>query len=192
MRRLSRLLFTCGALCLLLALALIGRESVREIRAAQGVLDGLAACAQPQETDAWEMTAVQTPQPEKKEEQSTAGDYLGVLSLPSLSRTLPVQKSWSEQRLSLSPCLYAGTPDGTMVLAGHNYRAHFASLVSLAADDTVTFTCTDGRILRYRVAGTEVIGGSDVSGMLNGSWDLTLFTCTNGGADRIAVRCVKK
>jgi len=41
----------------------------------------------------------------------------------------------------------------------------------------------------YTVSGVETLGGKDVAGMNAGDWDLTLFTCTYGGAGRVVVRC---
>ena len=35
----------------------------------------------------------------------------------------------------------------------------------------------------------ETVGGYDIEKMEAGDWDLTLFTCTNKGKARAAVRC---
>ena len=35
--------------------------------------------------------------------------YIGVLELPTLSLTLPVQSQWSYPALKVSPCRYAGS-----------------------------------------------------------------------------------
>ena len=47
----------------------------------------------------------------------------------------------------------------------------------------------DGNIFSYEVAEIETVGGYDIEKMEAGDWDLTLFTCTNNGKARAAVRC---
>ena len=37
----------------------------------------------------------------------------------------------------------------------------------------------------------QEISPQDADAMLDGEWDLTLFTCTPGGVFRFAVRCKK-
>jgi sortase A len=37
----------------------------------------------------------------------------------------------------------------------------------------------------------EVLKSTAIEEMEAGEWDLTLFTCTIGGADRITIRCEK-
>ena len=51
------------------------------------------------------------------------------------------------------------------------------------------FTDMNGVVTRYVVAQTEVLDGTDISGMLSGGWDLSLYTCTYGGSARFTVRC---
>lgn len=116
--------------------------------------------------------------------------YIGVLEIPALGLTLPVQADWSLPKLKASPCRYVGSAlTGDMIIAGHNYRRHFGALSSLQAGEGVWFTDVNGHVYAYEVTGTEVLDGGDVDGMLAGDWDLTLFTCTLGGRSRVTVRC---
>ena len=55
--------------------------------------------------------------------------------------------------------------------------------------DSVVFTDADGNVFSYEVAEIETVGGYDIEKMEAGDWDLTLFTCTNKGKARAAVRC---
>ena len=48
----------------------------------------------------------------------------------------------------------------------------------------------DGNRFIYAVSGTEQLPGTAIEEMKSGDWDLTLFTCTIGGAARVTVRCV--
>ena len=55
--------------------------------------------------------------------------------------------------------------------------------------DEVVFTDIDGNIFRYQVVKKEVLKSTAIEEMEAGEWDLTLFTCTVGGASRMTVRC---
>lgn len=118
--------------------------------------------------------------------------YVGVLSIPTLGLELPVQATWSYDNLKASPCRYAGTPyAGGFVVAAHNYAAHFGRVGQLATGDEVSFTDVDGNVFRYRVEALEVLGPDAVAEMTDDEWDLTLFTCTLGGASRVTARCTE-
>lgn len=123
------------------------------------------------------------------ENAGTATDALGLLCLPTLSKTLPVHASWSKTLLKTAPCCYFGNISDGIIIAGHNYRAHFGDLSHLTAGDRVSLTAMDGTIYEYEVAVTETLAGTDIEGMLTPDWALTLFTCTADGEARIAVRC---
>ena len=75
-----------------------------------------------------------------------------------------------------------------MIMA-HNYRTHFGKIRRMKAGDLVTFTDMDGATHEYQVVALEVLGGTAVEEMTSGEYDLTLFTCTYGGENRVTVRC---
>ena len=52
-----------------------------------------------------------------------------------------------------------------------------------------TFTDGDGNVFTYQVAALEQLLPTQVKEMSAGGWDLTLFTCTIGGQQRVTVRC---
>lgn len=117
-------------------------------------------------------------------------DYIGVLEFPSLSLQLPVISQWSDARLKLSPCRYAGSAyTGDLVIAAHNYTAHFGRLNRLHTGDPITLTDVDGNRFSYVVAELTVLAPTAIEEMTSGGWDLTLFTCTLGGQSRLTVRC---
>lgn len=118
--------------------------------------------------------------------------YIGVLELPTLGISLPVQTTWSESMLKASPCRYKGSAyTGDMIISGHNYTKHFSGLKNLLPGDEVVFTDANGNVFRYYVLETVIMDGTEVKRMERGSdeWDLTLFTCTYGGRSRLTVRC---
>ena len=78
---------------------------------------------------------------------------------------------------------------GDLVLMAHNYKKHFGPIRRLKAGDPVTFTDMDGVAWEYRVVAQEILGADAVEDVTGGEYDLTLFTCTYGGENRITVRC---
>jgi len=120
-------------------------------------------------------------------------DAVGVLSIPALSLQLPILRDWSYDNLKIAPCRYSGTPDGKMIILGHNYIQHFARLHNLKAGDEVTFTAVDGTVARYTVLRLETRDADELNEIITGTdWDLTLFTCTYSGNRRVVVRCVRE
>lgn len=117
-------------------------------------------------------------------------DYVGTVSIPKLNITLPVMADWSYDNFKISPCVYEGTPyKNDFIICAHNYRNHFGSLKNLTQGDRVTFKDMDGNVFTYEVLYTEILDNNAVEEMNQGEWDLTLFTCTYGGATRVTVRC---
>ena len=117
-------------------------------------------------------------------------EYVGFLSLPALGLELPVMADWSEAQLKLSPCRYYGSVKGSdLVICAHNYSRHFGQLSALTAGDSVNFTDMNGHVWQYEMAETAELPPNAVAEMTAGDFDLTLFTCTYGGAARVTVRC---
>lgn len=116
--------------------------------------------------------------------------YIGTLSVPALELCLPVGAQCSEAELKKMPCRYAGSAGtGNLVIAGHNYAAHFGALRRLTGGETVELTDLKGERRIYRVAKTEILQPWQTEEMVKGQWELTLFTCTPGGERRLALRC---
>lgn len=122
--------------------------------------------------------------------QIDGNDYIGIISIPAIDRELPVFSEWDYTNLKTAPCRYTGTAYlGNMVICAHNYDIHFGSLKYLSYGDTITFTDMDGNVFTYEVIEIETLDPYAVEEMTTGEWDLTLFTCTVGGATRVTVRC---
>lgn len=119
------------------------------------------------------------------------GSYIGTLEIPSIKITLPIHSHWDPTLAKTAPCRYQGSAqDGSLIISRHNYKTHFGKLASLVSGEEIVFRDVDGNVFTYDVLGTETIEGDDVERMIEGDWDLTLFTCTVGGAKRVTVRCV--
>ena len=118
--------------------------------------------------------------------------YVGALQIPALGLELPVLEEWSYSGLKSSPAIYTGSIYADdAIIAGHNYRTHFGSLRNLSEGDSVSFTDVDGNVFSYQVSYLETLDGTDVDGIQEGEWDLTLFTCTLDSAHRVVVRCTR-
>ena len=207
-----------GALCMLLGLALLAGaawllmenraeetaagdaagEIMSEMRVAMG--DALTATAvatptveiDPENTPAPVETVVAqaTPIPDMPTMEIDGETYIGYLEMPTIGLTLPVMRDWSYPQLRIAPCRYWGSVyDDTMVIMAHNYDRHFGRIATLELGDPVQFVCADGEIFSYVVCGHETLKPTDVELMLEGTSDLTLFTCTYGGKSRCALRC---
>jgi sortase A len=120
-------------------------------------------------------------------------DCIGILSIPVIELELPILADWSYAKLKKAPCHYYGTyyqPD--FVIAGHNYKAHFKKLSSLQEGDLVIFTDATGAPHCYEVVLLETLQKEATLEMIASGFDLSLYTCTPGGASRVTVRCKTK
>ncbi|MCR4903956.1 MAG: sortase [Butyrivibrio sp.] len=116
--------------------------------------------------------------------------YIGTVEIPSLGLLLPIQSEWGSDNAKISVCRYLGSVyDNDLIIAGHNYVEHFGNLNQLSTGDEVIVTDMNGRSFYYQVSNIETLGSYDIEEMEEGDWDLTLFTCTVGGASRVTVRC---
>lgn len=153
----------------------------------------------PEPTLSPEPTSTPTPAPTGKLYERVPGiempgekvnghEYIGTLSIPSLGLKVPVQRNWSYENLSVSPCRYSGSAyaDNLAIIA-HTY--HFGKLSSLALDATVTFTDMENNVFRYVVREKNTISPNDANEIAHSGYDLTLVTCTISGTKRVAVYC---
>lgn len=116
--------------------------------------------------------------------------YIGVLVIPGLKLELPVMKEWGYPNLKIAPCRYEGSAyQGDLIICAHNYDRHFGRIKNLSQGDEILLFDVDGNRFAYQVSEMEILKPYDINGMKTGSWDLTLFTCTIGGATRVTVRC---
>ena len=120
-------------------------------------------------------------------------DYIGTLEIPSQELLLPVTADWSYSNLKLSPCRYAGSIyTNDFVICAHNYNTHFGVLKNLQIGDIIYFRTVNNEIIEYSVVEMQILDPYSIDEMKNSEFDLTLFTCTYGGAQRVTVRANKK
>ena len=115
---------------------------------------------------------------------------IGILSVPVLKLELPVLTDWSYAKLKKAPCLYYGSYyEGDFVIAAHNYKGHFGRLSELQEGDRVTFTDVNGVDHHYEVVLVETLPKNATQEMIVSGFDLSLYTCTKGGSNRVTARC---
>lgn len=204
MRNRGRFLLVCiGVICLVSA-CLLSYYNIYEdqaagdaVRPVVAALDVVAAEARENEEriiEAAELPVVPNyevdPNREMPEKEVDGHLYIGTFRIPALELELPVISQWNYRELKKAPCRYLGSVyTNDLIIAAHNYRSHFGSLYKLVSGDQVLFTDMEGNEFVYEVDSIETIGKYQVEDMEAGDWDLTLFTCTVGGENRVTVRC---
>lgn len=121
-------------------------------------------------------------------------EYMGEIEIPALYLKLPVISDWSYPKLKVAPCRYYGSIAGNdLILAAHNYDSHFGKLKNLELGEEINIVDITGQKYSYQISSMEVLEDTQLSDLVKeGSWDMTLFTCTKGGKMRVVVRCRMK
>ncbi len=119
--------------------------------------------------------------------------FCGTVIIDKLEVQLPIYQEWSYPRLKKAPCRYVGSIEGDdLIIAAHNYKSHFGDLRQLQEGDEVCIADARGTLYRYAVRQIVALDGTAVTDMQAGMWDLTLFTCTKSGKQRVTVRCERQ
>ena len=195
--RAGRTMMVLGLVLVLAAVGLLAYNRWDDQRAGQESED--TAITLIQEIRKQEMEIIELPVLEEEEGPSAevlkvaeldGTYYMGVLTIPSMERILPVQSDWSMSKLKRTPCRYSGgLEEGELVICAHNYRNHFGGLANLPIGSSVVFTDLEENQYFYEVREIHTTEATDIEGMVNSGYDLTLFTCTYGGKARLTVRC---
>ncbi len=123
--------------------------------------------------------------------------YESILSIPSLKIEYPVLTETSDELLKISlNKFWGGSPNtvGNYVIVGHNYKSGkmFGKLSQINIGDKVNLKDMSGKSLTYEVYNKYVVYPDNVactSQMTQGLKEMTLITCTNGGKQRLVVKC---
>lgn len=115
--------------------------------------------------------------------------YIGVITMESVGIQLPVLSEYSQSNLNIAPTRYKGSiyQDNAIIIA-HNTMSHFKKIENLNIGDTVIFEDVNANVFQYEVIYTERISEKDIDLMVQGDWDLTLFTCSSNLNFRSTVR----
>ena len=114
---------------------------------------------------------------------------LGILEIETLELQLPILDKWNYQLLTIAPCRYAGSAEErNLILLGHNYDRHFGALKTLACGDEMILRNMDGTVFCYQVDLVETLESTQLEELVSSNYDMSIFTCTPGGARRVVVR----
>lgn len=125
--------------------------------------------------------------PEMPKVVINGNEYIGYLSIPDLELELPVMADWTYAKLQVAPCRQFGSSrTDDLVIAAHNYASHFGTLKDLKDGAQITFTDMDGIVVTYSMVLLQTIHPGAIDAVQYSGHDLVLYTCTPGGAYRVA------
>lgn len=202
-KRGSFVLLLLGAALLCAALLLAAKNRHEETSAGEAAAALLVQAEQTIAQHAAPPAAVPTPAPSSAVEETLSPSpsaspsaapedpaFLGVLSVPAVSLTVPVLAEWSYYYLTLAPCRDCGSVEtGDLVIAAHNYDTHFGRLSRIAPGDSVYFTDMAGSTTEYAAASVEQRDPSDAEGVRDSGYPLVLYTCSWDCTARVTVFC---
>ena len=185
----STYFFAFGSIFLSAAIVLAASNFVCEYRAQKTTIH-VSAQLEQKFAEAKENGDISSEIPAQTTENT---DYLGILTIPALDLTVPINNTFSEANLKLTPCRYAGSlGKNDLVICGHNYAAHFRDLKSLKKGDALYFTDINGNTHSFTLSTQEILAPIDNAAMIDSDYDLTLFTCTKDGQKRLVLRFVQQ
>jgi len=116
-------------------------------------------------------------------------DYIGTIKIPTLNLELPVMSDWDYNKMKIAPCKYYGNVlTNNLVICAHGYNNLFGRIKNLSTDDLLIFTDMNKKEYVYKVELIEILASTDVKEMIESEFDLTLYTCTMDGLNRVTVR----
>ena len=196
-----------GAVLILSALLLFlynGYEEYRAGQEAELLLDEIQSVIKEETAPAMGPTEIEMGITESTESTEATGtqpaempvvmidgyEYIGYLSIPDLKLELPVMSEWDYNRLKVAPCRHFGSSrTDDLVIAAHNYKTHFGALSGLKIGSEICFTDMDSIENNYTLKKLDTLDPDSVDAVQNSGYDLVLYTCTPGGATRVAAFC---
>lgn len=192
MNKISKIFISIGVILISLSVVLIINKTYKENKAGKNSEEVLSIINDEQKEEVENNNIVQTNNKEMKTITINNYDYIGTINIPALNLELPIMSDCDYTRLDIAPCRYYGniyTDD--LIICGHSYKTHFKYLDRLKQKDIIIFTDIDGNDYIYEVLEIEILSPTSVSEMIDNDFDLTLYTCTDDGRNRITVRCNK-
>ena len=117
-------------------------------------------------------------------------DFIGVLEIPSLGRTLPVFSKWDTGSLGRYPCRFTGTAyDGSLIIGGSDRAGQFRGFDTLNVGATVTVTDMTGAVFTYEVKRIDRASHAGAEVLTRGEYDLVLFVQDAFAMEYIIIRC---
>lgn len=195
MNKLGKLFIIIGIFLILVSSSMLGYNNYEETIAGEKSSDVLNIIKNNLKETNQNQENIQTiVNNEEKSEMNTTNingyDYIGTLTIPTLNLELPIMSEYDYDRLKIAPCRYYGSVyTNDLIICAHSYKTHFKYISNLKQKDLIIFTDINGSNYIYEVLEIEILKPTEVSEMINNEFDLTLYTCTNDGQNRITIRC---
>lgn len=125
-------------------------------------------------------------------------EILGEIEIPKINVKKYILGETTDESLNLSLTKFWGpnlNETGNFSIIGHNYNNLFKRLKELEIGDTFTLTARNGEKGTYEVYKSYIIEPDDmdcIEDSLIGQREVTLITCTVGGAQRLIVKAQQK
>ena len=193
MTKLGKIFIIIGILLITISISLLAYNSYKEYTAgikSQEVLDILNTNLEDTNKTIINTQKVSNEVKEMKTTNINGYDYIGSLTIPTLNLELPIISDYDYNKLNIAPCRYYGSVyTNDLVICAHSYKTHFQNIINLKQKDNIIFTDVDGYTYIYEVLEIEILNPKEVSKMIDNDFDLTLYTCTSDGLNRITIRC---
>lgn len=117
--------------------------------------------------------------------------YVGTIKAESIDLHTPILANYDPVTLKVTPALYSGSAyQNNMIILGHSYQSCFGKLAYMKRGDVITFEDVSGNIFIYEVIDIQIIHENNFDAILSQeeAYDLTMFTCTWSGVERVVIR----
>lgn len=125
-------------------------------------------------------------------------EILGEIEIPKINVKKYILDQTTDESLKLALTKFWG-PNlhevGNFSIIGHNYEGLFKRLKELQIADTFTLTARDGKVGIYEIYDSYIVNPDEmecIEDSLIGKREVTLITCTVGGAQRLIVKAKEK
>lgn len=118
--------------------------------------------------------------------------YIGTLEAPTVDLKTPILSVYDAKTMEVTPALYSGSAYlHDMLLLGHNYQSCFGKLANLKIGDELKFIDNHKNQFHYVVHDIFIAQEDEFERIQSKEepWDLTMFTCTWSGFERVVIRC---
>lgn len=121
-------------------------------------------------------------------------NILGEIEIPKINVKKYILDVTTDESLNLSLTRFWGEgihKPSNFSIIGHNYKGLFKDLKKMELGDTFTITDKEGKICTYVIYEIFIVEPDDVSCIddtLDGQREVTLITCTTGGAKRLILK----
>ena len=154
-KRITNSILILGIALILVSLVILGMTYFREYNAEKEANSIVSALNElmPPPRDAMPQLEPNATMPSL---QVAGEDFVGILTVPSLSKALPVGASWQQERIADYPCrFYGSVNNGTLMIGGTDNNGQLDFVEALEQGTQLQFTDVSGNRYTYRVSFAE-------------------------------------